>query len=428
MFSHVHTLRRLTAVLALAALCMLGLPGTALAAGNARRVGDQLIYDSGAEQNSVVLSYDGSEYSFYDSKLSAVTAGAGCTSTSSAAGPMPYVNCSSAGVTSILIRTGGGDDAAEVETADRLPAGLRLVVVLGDGSDSWSGSQYTPDIVYGGAGNDSINTRGANDWVDAGSGRDYVLGGGGNDRLNGGYGPDKLFGETGDDNVNGGADNDYVYGNAGADTAAGGYGHDYVSGGLGRDMIYGGPGNDRLIDDHRGQARSFLSPDVLNGGPGIDLADYYYRTGEATPLRLSIDGRANDGKVGEGDQILASVENIIGGRYSDVIIGSAATNALAGREGSDTIRGYGGNDKLYGESGHDRLEGGPGSDLLEGWYGEDTLVGGLGADEMWGGPDRDLLYARDGVRDAVYCGSGFDGASVDGRDSVNRLCDRVFYP
>lgn len=419
-------IRRLGAVTLITALCLLLLPGTALAAGNARRDGSQLIYDGGSEANSLTLSWDGSKYSFYDSALSAVGAGSGCVaSAGSFWGSVPEATCSGTGITSILIRTAGGSDTAQVELANRLPAGLRLVVVLGDGADSWDGSQYTPDTVYGGSGNDAIKTRGGNDWVDGGGGRDTIYGEEGADRLNGGAGPDFLYGEAGNDRVNGDAGNDEVWGSTGADTVNGGYGHDYVSGGLSRDMIYGGAGDDRLLDDHRGSARSFLSPDVLNGGYGVDAVDYYYRRGEATQLRLSLDGRANDGKSGEGDQILGSVENIIGGRYSDVIIGSRAANSLAGREGNDLMLGYGGNDKVYGEAGSDRLEGGPGADVLEGWYGADTLVGGTGADALWGGVDGDLLYARDGVRDAVNCGGGADRASVDGRDAVSTLCDRV---
>ena len=47
--------------------------------------------------------------------------------------------------------------------------------------------------------------------------------------------------------------------------------------------------------------------DVVQGGAGLDVADYAQRT---TPLRLSADGVADDGEAGEGDNLGPAVEGL----------------------------------------------------------------------------------------------------------------------
>ena len=419
-----RTSRRPLSVVGIAALCLLLLPSTASAAGHARVSNGTLTYDGGAEDNQPTLSWDGDTYTLTDWGAGTVAAGAGCSSSSGPAGPMPIVTCDGGGVDAILIRTGGGNDVAQVEVGTVLPAGVRLTVQLGDGADSWSGSRATADIVHGGAGNDTIEGYGGRDKLHDDGGNDTIDGGAGNDRISGGSGADTLRGTVGNDTVYGQGGKDHLYGNAGRDTLRGGDGNDYLSGGLGADRMAGDAGNDRLLDDHRGQAKPSRSADVLVGGPGRDTADYSYRLGEATPLRLSLDGRANDGAKGEDDKLADTVENIIGGIRSDVIIGSAARNVLRGLEGNDVIRGRGGNDRLHGDSGGDRLEGGAGADVLEGWWGEDTVIGGSGTDVLRGGVDDDVLKADDRSGDEVSCGGGRDRAVVDSRD-VFWLCERV---
>ena len=76
---------------------------------------------------------------------------------------------------------------------------------------------------------------------------------------------------------------------------------------------------------------------------------------------------------------------------------------LLGRGGNDTVRGRGGNDVIRGGTGNDRLYGGPGRDLI------------------LGEPGNDRLYARDGVRDTLNGGPGFDEAWVDALDVVRNV-------
>jgi hypothetical protein len=108
--------------------------------------------------------------------------------------------------------------------------------------------------------------------------------------------------------LDGGADDDTLTGGAGADTVDGGPGADLLGGGAGADRLYGdgvaliaGGGDDRLVDGP--------GPDTLTGDGGRDTADY---TGTANATFV-VDGRANDGAPGEGDNV-----------GTEVVVGAAA--------------------------------------------------------------------------------------------------------
>jgi len=91
--------------------------------------------------------------------------------------------------------------------------------------------------------------------------------------------------------------------------------------------------------------------DVMVGGDGSDTASYFRRL---TPLRVTLDGAANDGAVGENDQAgvpqgplgRPDVENVNGGMGNDVLIGTSGPNFLVSRIGADTIHGLGGADTI----------------------------------------------------------------------------------
>jgi Tol biopolymer transport system component len=77
------------------------------------------------------------------------------------------------------------------------------------------------------------------------------------------------------------------------------------------------------------------------------------------------------------------------------IIGTAAADALVGTHRKDVLCGRGGKDQMLGRGGNDILDGGPGKDRLD------------------AGPGNDVIFARDGARDDVLGGRGFDRAKVD---------------
>jgi len=177
----------------------------------------------------------------------------------------------------------------------------------------------------------------------------------------------------------------------------GGAGNDQLQGGAGNDSVLGGIHSDTLLDS--------AGADFFDGGAG-SLDRIEYRTVE--PLRISLDGVADDGRAGEGDDVDASVEDVAGGAGPDTIVGSAKKNQLLGGGGDDVMNGGGGGDRVRGHDGDDRLTGGAGEDLLDGAAGDDLLLG------------------RDGERDKIACRAGpADRASVDRRDRVYSGCERV---
>jgi Ca2+-binding RTX toxin-like protein len=181
------------------------------------------------------------------------------------------------------------------------------VVAAGPGDnriDTGDGS----DVIDGGAGSDQIDTRDGDDVVQGGDGADDIGSSSGNDFLDGGPGGDRLFGGDGNDTLHGGADADELSGGADADT---------LDGGNGTDFLYGGDG-----------------ADAIGGGADVDTVDFTF---EVQSVFVSIDGVANDGFAGEGDNVLADVENIIGGSADDVLGGSAVTNSIDGGPGNDAI-------------------------------------------------------------------------------------------
>ena len=64
-----------------------------------------------------------------------------------------------------------------------------------------------------------------------------------------------------------------------------------------------------------------------------------------------------------------------------------------------------GNDTLVGGNGDDILSGGPGDDTITGGRGNDILIGGPGQDHLDGGGGGDTIYAQDGERDWITCGT-----------------------
>jgi len=168
---------------------------------------------------------------------------------------------------------------------------------------------------------------------------------------------------------------DLVNGTRLADTIAGGPGDDAISSWDRDDRVKGGPGND-LIETHDGN-------DVADGGSGRDV------------IHLDETGRST------GDSCFRA----------------------SGRHGHDVGRGGPGNDAVTTSGGGDRLEGGAGNDTLGG--GNPKQRGGR--DRIFGGPGRDEIYARDGVRDYINCGSGKDVVSFSDRSDRAVGCEkRVF--
>ena len=131
---------------------------------------------------------------------------------------------------------------------------------------------------------------------------DLIRGTNGPDELNGTPGSDLIYARAGNDVVRAHDGNDVVYAGPGNDVVRGGLGNDVEFGGHGNDVLwvgagadvqYGGPGNDvlhALANDNQ--------PDVLNCGPGYDVAyvvehDPVRVHGCEQVIRLSLDEAAS---------------------------------------------------------------------------------------------------------------------------------------
>ncbi len=68
---------------------------------------------------------------------------------------------------------------------------------------------------------------------------------------------------------------------------------------------------------------------------------------------------------------------------------------------------------MWGGRGSDKLFGGSGVDDMFGGKGADRITGGPKHDYLWGYGGNDVIKARDGHKDDVYCGAGVDRIYID---------------
>ncbi len=291
--------------------------------------------------------------------------------------------------------TGGtGNDV--LSYAERsAPVGVDADVQADDG-ESGEGDDVRADVetLVGGAGNDRLFGSSLNNTLSGGPGDDVLDGSSGDDTFLSAPDPDgadTFVGGTGRDHVSwaerattvtadpdgladdgapgerdlvgtdvevltSGAGNDALTGGPGANELTGGSGDDTLDGGLGADRLSGGAGVDSFI------VRAGDGADVMVGGTASDSVSY---AGRSAAVAVRLDGVANDGESGEGDDVRADVENVTGGNAGDTIVGSASANRLDGGPGADTVSGSGGDDTLLGGPGFDSLDGGDGIDRCD---------------------------------------------------------------
>ena len=330
-----------------------------------------------------------------------------------------------------------GDPGTVTVTGDDLANGISLndsagyvtVVDTIQGVTPGAGCEVDPNVVGGvrcakpsqgvliidvilGAGDDTLDGKGLDDVLTGGADIDTADYDGVPDRFVSldGAANDGAVGENDDvdtENVTTADGNDTVVGDANANRI--------VSGG-GDDTISGGPG-----------------ADILNGGTEIDTVDYSSAGG---PVVVTIGGGANDGEVGELDNVSISVENITGGPGDDTLTGSGVANRLLGGvdpdptlddgdTGNDTLVGGLGDDTLSGLDGDDELFGEDDADTLNGGVGADILDGGLGSGDSVGYPGRTGGVV---VNQNKPGGDGQDGGAEgdDVRASVEHVTGTAF--
>jgi RTX calcium-binding nonapeptide repeat (4 copies) len=124
--------------------------------------------------------------------------------------------------------------------------------------------------------------------------------------------------------------------------------------------LSGGTGDDEF-DIGRSSGADVVNGDEDQEGDDLDTVTYASRPFAATAtigLTITLDGVAADGASGEGDNVQADVEKVVGTSRNDSLTGSA---------------------------------------------GRDTLEGGLGVDSFAGNAGVDTFRLRDGVRDNSFC-------------------------
>lgn len=159
-----------------------------------------------------------------------------------------------------------------------------------------------------------------------------------------------------------------------------------------------------------------------DGGPGPDTfnasaagaMEVSYDTSPA-PVSVTLDGQANDGGIGEGDDVRAGVTGITGSHGPDVL-------DARGANGRVKLIGSDGDDVLYAPDGGGDLDGQAGRDVLYGGPGPDELHGGLDGDQLFGGDGNDGLGAGPGTA-LVDGGPGSDAYTIGDADVTVRARD-----
>ncbi|UTW56305.1 CHRD domain-containing protein [Kordiimonas sp. SCSIO 12610] len=334
---------------------------------------------------------------------------------------------------------------------------------------------------------DSITANGAAGNVINGlDGDDTILGGGGTDTLDGGAGFDiNSFANIGVAVTASLADGTATYspnanvtinetftnfealeGTAQADNLSGDENANLLIGGDGADTLSGAAGNDTLVSD---------AQDVLDGGEGIDTADFSdvaeenVTGGAFTGVIVDLDVNSagpngtpsqegailNAPPAAGGQQIgnltITDVENVIGTDFNDGLFGNNEVNVLEAGAGNDIIHGFAGDDFLSGGAGIDTVlfsaapnavvvdlsaqvsasefasivagsadavvaaTGGAGNNVLSGF---ENVVGSQSDDDITGDENANLLNGNGGA-DTLSGGAGNDTLVSDAQDVID---------
>lgn len=329
------------------------------------------------------------------------------------------------------VRGGGGADTIlggpGADTLDEVTFSAIEQGVAGDELDAADTLDGGPgiDVLDGASGDDVVDCTAENladSWSDTGTGTetmdcsrfasaityavgtgiDVLVGTGGADVLSGAL---TIEGGGGNDTLVAAATGSTLRGGDGADTLVGSDAVDTLIGGDGADSLEGRGGDD-VLDGGTGG-------DVLAGGDGVEIVSY---DGRARAVVVSLDGSAGDGEPGEGDNVQADVEEVVGTSGADTLTAGSGGTTLTGGAGDDVLVGSPAGELLRGGDGNDRIASGAGANVLEGGAGDDNLLGGANADTLDGGDGHDVLDGGAGT-DTFVGGAGRDAASYSTRTS-----------
>jgi hypothetical protein len=169
---------------------------------------------------------------------------------------------------------------------------------------------------------------------------------------------------------------------------AGGAGNDQIEN-LANGLIHfdGGGGDDTLVTSAAAAAHLLggAGADVMASSAGCCAIASY--NDHNSGVRVTLDGMANDGVAGEGDDVRTG--GVIGSAGPDVITGDARANSLTGSGGADVLAGGGGDDSI------------------------NATVQDAQAYDRTDGPD------------TVKCGAGDDDVVADENDNAGVDCEQI---
>lgn len=410
---------------------------TAEASYSATNEDDAITVSLGAGQSAIVSGFGGNDTLTGGNSDDLLIGGAGADKMYGGAGNDVVVADAEDNLS--LLRGGSGTDLLIVERDEAVGTHTNTFnlsslqfekIIAGTGDDGIRGG--TNGIAYdlsGGAGDDWLDGANAADSLSGDSGDDTLNGYAGADTILGGSGDDLLIDHSGGDSYDGGSGRDTLdysqTGSAGVtvnlDTGLGSSSH--AAGDTYRSIehVIGTASVDTLIGSDANETFEGLAGgDSINGGGGIDTADYSQSPGAVSVFMERGTGTQywNDAS---GDR-LAGIENVIGSNAGDDLRGSAGSNRFEGGGGADSLHSYGGDDILIGGDGADRLYGGNDQDSLTGGTGSDLLFGGHGNDTyLFGFNDGTDTVNDSGGNTTLIFGDGIAAHSLYMTRSGNNL-------
>jgi Ca2+-binding RTX toxin-like protein len=254
---------------------------------------------------------------------------------------------------------------------------VEVHVALGDGNDEilpqYDPARLVPATINGGPGNDILSVFGP-----APTALDFS-GGTGTDAIDYFSRTNAPYSFTEDALFNDGLGHDRIHNDV--EAWVGGDGNDrFVLTARKQHVVFGAGGDDTMV--------SGPGPDEFDGGYGGDPSgvdspsnDTVTYAGRTTGVTVTLDGLPDDGAPGEGDEILPTVEHVVGTAFADTLVGPA--HVPDGRPYT-----------LEGGGGDDVLSGGTGTDFIDAGSGNDTVIAlGGGTDGVKCGPGNDVLVA-----------------------------------
>jgi Ca2+-binding RTX toxin-like protein len=253
--------------------------------------------------------------------------------------------------------TGEGHDT--ITNIENMIGSLLNDTLTGNEKDNAILGEYSNDTISGLYGDDYLDGGELDDTIKGGLGDDTIKGGFGNDTINFEDAANDITVKLYDGSINySDVDNGYIDHNGdgivdsaditylkkygGTDTTktindkygmATGEGTDYI---YDVENVVGSKNNDTIAGSKENN--------TLDGGDGIDTVTFMDNESDAS-IYVDLESKQ---AIGDGDDTLLNIENVIGSDKDDILFGDDKVNTIEGMEGDDTLAGREGDDVLDG--------------------------------------------------------------------------------